>query len=78
MKQRELDDIDEPTLGIHYGSNISKSHAAEIPPDTDLNDHLKPLCGGVKLKAKWLDELPQWKRDEVTCGNCQRVLQSRD
>lgn len=77
MKQKELDAVDDPILGIHHGSNISKNHAAEIPPDTDLNDWVDTLCG-QRVKAKWLDELTHWKRDEVTCGNCQRVLRSRD
>jgi hypothetical protein len=78
MKQKELDQIDEPVLGVHHGSNISKNHAVEIPPGKELNDALKSLCGYGGFKAKWLDELPRWKRDEVTCGNCQRVLKSRE
>lgn len=75
MKQKELDAVDDPILGVHEGANIRESHAAEIPSGTDLNDWVETLCGQT-AKAKWLDELRD--RGKVTCGNCRRVLRSRE
>ena len=77
MRQKDLDSIDEPIFGIHYGSNISKNHVVELPPGKDLNDTLETLCGQSGIRAKWLEKLSRHKQKDVTCGNCRRVLDSR-